>query len=702
MQFVGEHIAIGFAGKMLIWASFISLLLAAVFYLFSCSENQINFRTWRFRARHLFSLHFFSILGVFGILVYITLNHYFEYNHVWRHSAKDLSFGFLLSSIWAGQEGSFLLWIFFQGLIGIFLMYRTRDWEMPVMTVVSISQLFLTSTILGVHILGLKIGNNPFMLLREAPENVGSSFFSDPNYLQYITDGAGLNPLLLNVWMKAHPPVIFLGFASVIVPFAYAVAALWKKNYAEWLKPVIPWLSFATLILGAGILMGGAWAYQDLTFGGFWSWDPVENSSLVPWIILVASLHLVMISKINKQYLFPAFLLTILAYVFVLYSTFLTKSGLLSNTSAHAFGNTGLTWHLAVFLFAFFFIPILLLFSRVKMFPESRNEKVFSKEFWMFIGAVILMLSAFQIIFSTSVPLINRLIGTNISPPSNRIAYYNTWQLPFAAITGILIAFTQYLIYCFNEKKVFFTKLFFSFIISIILTTLLYFYSGISKPLYLIMAFACLFAAVSSIDILLRLYSTAKNKSSLISHLGLGIFLFGILLSLAQSEVISKNVLPAYRTGRPVNMGKSFNDAENMLLPKGEILPIYDYYVSYTGFKTEGNKVFYQLDFLKKGNDGNYYKKFTVYPAIIINSRMGNVYVPAIKHFIDRDIFTFITFAGKIGFSEDQEKYDVVIIKSMIFPFILVVWTGAIIMLSGFVLSIFKRSKNNAFIQETE
>jgi len=697
MQFIGEHITIGFAGKILIWISFISLLLAAVFYLVSCSENQINFRTWRFRARHLFRLHFFSILGAFGILVYITLNHYFEYNYVWQHSSKDLPFGFLLSSVWAGQEGSFLLWIFFQGLIGVFLMYRAHDWEMPVMTVVSISQLFLTSTILGVHILGLKIGNNPFMLLREAPENVGFSFFSYPNYLQYITDGAGLNPLLLNVWMKVHPPVLFLGFASVIVPFAYAVAALWKKSYTEWLKPVIPWLSFSTLILGAGLLMGGVWAYQDMTFGGFWSWDPVENSSLVPWIILVASLHLVKVSKVSNRFLFPAFLLTIMAYVFVLYSTFLTKSGLLSNTSAHAFGSTGLTWHLIVFLFIFFFIPILLFFSRVKMFPESRNEKVFSKEFWMFIGAVIFMLSAFQIILSTSVPLINRLIGTNMSPPSNRVAYYNAWQLPFAAITGILIAFTQYLKYGFNEKKVFFTKVFFSFIISIILTALLYFYSGISRLSYVIMAFACLFAAVSSIDILLRVYRTQKNESSLISHLGLGIFLFGILLSSAQSKVISKNVLPNYRTGSPVDMGKRFNNAENMLLPKGEILPVYDYYVSYAGFRTEGNRVFYQLDFLKKGNDGNYYKKFTVYPVIIINSRMGNVYVPAIKHFIDRDIFTFITFAGKIGFSEDQEKDDVVIIKSIVFPFIIVVWTGAIIMLLGFVLSIFKRSKNIPF-----
>ncbi|MDV7399460.1 cytochrome c biogenesis protein CcsA, partial [Arthrospira platensis SPKY1] len=98
--------------------------------------------------------------------------------------------------------------------------------------------------------------------------------------------GSGLNPLLQNYWMTIHPPTLFLGFASTAIPFAYAIAGLWTKEHQAWLKPALPWALFSGAILGTGILMGGAWAYEALSFGGYWAWDPVENMSLVPWLIL--------------------------------------------------------------------------------------------------------------------------------------------------------------------------------------------------------------------------------------------------------------------------------------------------------------------------------------------------------------------------------------------------------------------------------
>ena len=120
--------------------------------------------------------------------------------------------------------------------------------------------------------------------------------FAKADYATVIK-GQGLNPLLQNYWMTIHPPTLFLGFASTAVPFCYAVAGLWTGKHKEWLKPVLPWALFSGAILGTGILMGGAWAYEALSFGGYWAWDPVENMSLVPWLILIAGIHTNLISK---------------------------------------------------------------------------------------------------------------------------------------------------------------------------------------------------------------------------------------------------------------------------------------------------------------------------------------------------------------------------------------------------------------------
>jgi cytochrome c-type biogenesis protein CcmF len=115
------------------------------------------------------------------------------------------------------------------------------------------------------------MGSNPFVLLRN---EMDAPIFSQPNYLSFIKDGNDLNPLLQNYWMVIHPPVLFLGFASTIVPFAFAIAGLWTKKFGDWTKPALPWALFSAAVLGTGVMMGGRWAYESLNFGGYWAWDP--------------------------------------------------------------------------------------------------------------------------------------------------------------------------------------------------------------------------------------------------------------------------------------------------------------------------------------------------------------------------------------------------------------------------------------------
>ncbi|WP_195173748.1 cytochrome c biogenesis protein CcsA, partial [Mycobacteroides abscessus] len=135
---------------------------------------------------------------------------------------------------------------------------------------------------------------------------------------------------------------------------AFAVAGLWTKRFAEWTKPALSWSLFAAGILGLGIMMGAAWAYESLNFGGYWAWDPVENASLVPWMILVAGIHTLLIFRHTGNALRTTYLFFILSFVFVLYSTYLTRSGDLQDTSVHAFTGEGITvWHLRILLLIF-------------------------------------------------------------------------------------------------------------------------------------------------------------------------------------------------------------------------------------------------------------------------------------------------------------------------------------------------------------
>ena len=155
-------------------------------------------------------------------------------------------------------------------------------------------------------------------------------------------DGRGLNPLLQNFWMIIHPPVLFIGFASLAVPFVLAVAALWQKKYDKWIQTALPWVLFSALSLGAGLMLGGYWAYGVLGWGGWWGWDPVENSSLIPWMVAIILVHTMLIQMLTGKLARTNFILAVLAYLLVIYSTFLTRSGILANASVHSFVDPGM------------------------------------------------------------------------------------------------------------------------------------------------------------------------------------------------------------------------------------------------------------------------------------------------------------------------------------------------------------------------
>lgn len=647
MEYIGEHLLPGEVGRFSVSLAFTAAIVALIaYYLNSKSENQRYHKT----ARIAFLAHAVGVFGIVLSLFYLLLNHYFEYDYVWKHSSLDLEKRFVFSAFWEGQEGSFILWLFWHAVLGLILMFSARKWEDHAMMVFSAVQAFLASMVLGIFPFGIKIGSSPFILMRQTEDNLGLPWTQVADYLERFPafmDGSGLNPLLQNYWMTIHPPTLFLGFASTLVPFAFAVGALIKGDLKSWIKPAMPWAFFSVGILGLGILMGGAWAYEALSFGGFWAWDPVENSSLVPWITMVGAAHLILIYRNKKTGLRAAFFMSILTFILILYSTFLTRSGVLGDSSVHAFVDLGLSGQLLIYLLFFTVIALGLMIWRYRQFPkEADGDDLSSREFWMFIGSLVLLISAFQIIFSTSIPVINQLIGPEgwiplmkdeMAPPLDAIEHYNSWQLPFALVTAFLMAIGQYLRYGKTSSKIFWRGISLALALTFIITGLFaQLYDFWTDPLYLALLFAGFFAAISNLWFWLVVGKRKINfAGSSVAHFGFALILVGALISNARKDVISQS---------KVFLGDGLPANENALMDQGDTVEMGSYVAVFEDMETRKDKQFYKVSYFNQSGASE--AAFALEPFLQMSDEMGPTPNPDTKHFWDRDIYTHVTYSS--------------------------------------------------------
>src|SRR5487761_2217060 len=363
MKFEGEHLLPGQVGHFFVLLAFVASLISAISYFKASTiklENEK--RPWMLFARGAFFIQFIALLTVFITIFYICSHHYFEYLYAYKHASKELEPKYLLACIWEGQEGSFILWTLWQSVLGTILIFTSKKREAPILSIISLAQVVLLTMIVGIYIFNTRIGSSPFVLTRN---ELNGPIFAMPNYLSFIKDGIGLNVLLRNYWMVIHPPILFLGFASTIVPLGFAYSSLSSKNYGDWVKPALPWVLLSGCVLGVGIMMGGKWAYESLSFGGYWAWDPVENASLVPWIIMISGLHCMVIYNSTGNALRASYFFIILSYFFVLYSTFLTRTGILGDTSVHSFTEAGMAMNVLIGIYVVIItVPMLLLYIK--------------------------------------------------------------------------------------------------------------------------------------------------------------------------------------------------------------------------------------------------------------------------------------------------------------------------------------------------
>ena len=695
MNYVGEHLWVGQLGNAFIVLSLIAALFSGIGYYFYAKETLTS--QWKRFANTAFTIHSISIIGIAATIFFMLFNHFYEYSYVWQHSNNEMPMQYIMSCFWEGQEGSFLLWAFWNVVLGNILR-KTIDakWEAPTMAIFALVQVFIASMLLGIFIGDYKLGSNPFLLLREHSEYSKLPFLNIPDYLTKI-NGRGLNPLLMNYWMTIHPPTLFLGFSSTLVPFVFAIAGLWKRDFTTWQKPALTWTFFSIMILGTGILMGGAWAYEALSFGGFWAWDPVENSSLVPWLVMVGAGHVMIINKNKGGSLFMTHLMAIASFLLVLYSTFLTRSGILGNSSVHAFTDLGMQGQLVVYVLTFVFLCVVLLihdklirvsyvmisllmlfvgitfgykinllltwlalsfiitiYSYIKFFPkEEEEESLYSREFWMFVGSLVFLLSSLVITYFTSIPVMNKLFHLEKAPI--KIADYNLWMIPFTIIVLLLVAVTQYFKYKKTDPKQFIKHISLSGILAVVFglsaVIPLYFLKdySLAKSIdkwnlisYGLLFISALFAVFCNLDYWMRiLKGRMRHAGSSIAHIGFALILLGALISTSKKQTISQNTSQK----NVASLGENFNAQKSLVLTKGDTLPMGNYLVTYKGKERKGIDVFFNMDYFTKDANGKLIKAFELSPMVQDNPRMGQASNPDTKHFLSNDIYTHITYA---------------------------------------------------------
>lgn len=357
---------------------------------------------------------FIGTLAASAVLLTAFLRKDFSFAYVAENSDASLSLFYRISGFWAGQQGSFLLWLLLLAVVTFIIAVRDRDrlerlTGAAVMVLCTVSAVFAALTVIDES-------SNPFL---EAA--VG-------------TLPTGLNPLLLHPGMVLHPPALFVGYVGLTVPFAFAIGALLIGNADRlWVTLSQKWAVFGWLFLTLGIGLGAWWAYVVLSFGGFWAWDPVENTSLVPWLTATAMLHAMTLYRTRGVFKRWALGSAALAFFFVILATWTTRTGLIS--SVHAFGrNDVLITILTTLLVGSGLLSIGLLAWRWRRFASgSAIESVLSREFLYYLTALLLTLFATAIAFSTVVvPLVwDRTVGADT---------YDVFAKPLGVVFLALIA----------------------------------------------------------------------------------------------------------------------------------------------------------------------------------------------------------------------------------------------------------------------
>ncbi|MGE0354608.1 MAG: heme lyase CcmF/NrfE family subunit [Gemmatimonadales bacterium] len=342
----------------------------------------------------------------------------FNIEYVAAYTSSNLPTYYKIAAFWAGQKGSLLFWAFVLALFAALAQLTTSRRYADFMPYVA----GVTASVIVFFVSAMIFASNPFQRLSFTPP-----------------DGNGLNPQLQNVAMTIHPPMLYLGYISITIPFAFAIAALLSKRLdTGWLNAIRKWTILSWLFLSIGITLGMWWAYVELGWGGYWAWDPVENASLLPWLTMTAFLHSVMIQEKRGMLRRWNMSLVIGSFLLSIFGTFITRSGVIS--SVHSFAQSSVGYFFLVFLVLAAVGSFTLLYTRWPLLKaETTLESMVSREAAFLFNNLMLVGIAFSVLWGTLFPILSEwLRGEKITvgPP-----FFNKVNIPLGvlllALTGI-------------------------------------------------------------------------------------------------------------------------------------------------------------------------------------------------------------------------------------------------------------------------
>jgi cytochrome c-type biogenesis protein CcmF len=352
-----------------------------------------------------------------GIIVHALVTNDYSIKYVQRISDAALPLPYKIAAYWGGLDGSIMFWVFLLAVFGTIAVYTNRERHRElipwVVSVIAATEMFF--------IFLMVVHNNPFStFLTAAPP-----------------DGQGLNPLLQNFYMAIHPPSLYVGLVAMTIPFAFGIAALITGHLDDaWLRAVRRWTMIGWLGLSFGLTLGMLWAYEELGWGGYWMWDPVENAGLLPWFTATAFLHSVMVQERRGMLRVWNVTLVITTFFLTIFGTFMTRSGVVQ--SVHAFGeDRELAWMFTIFMIAILAFSFSLVIYRLPLL-RSRNEldSWVSREAAFLANNWILLFSAFFVLFATMFPTLSEAVTgqrLTVGPP-----FFNKWMTPIGLALLVL------------------------------------------------------------------------------------------------------------------------------------------------------------------------------------------------------------------------------------------------------------------------
>ena len=398
----------------------IALMIALAACLYGTVVPHLGVRTnnWNLirSAQNASIISFFLIAVASGVLIHALVVSDFSIFYVWRNSSVDMPMFFKVTAFWGGLEGSLLFWILVQSFFAMVVAFRYQYSNREIIP-------YVIATLNGIlcFLLVLLLGwSNPLDLQATIP-----------------AEGRGLNPLLQHIAMVVHPPSLYLGFIGFSVPFAFAIAGMIRgKLDNEWVLTTRRWTLVSWYFLSMGLILGGQWAYEELGWGGFWAWDPVENAAFMPWLTGTAFLHSVMIQEKRNMLKIWNVVLIIITYGLTIIGTFLTRSGVVN--SVHSFTQSEIGPAFLVFLAVVLVVGFTLLFRRIQMLEsEHKMEAVLCRENAFLAQNVIFIGMAFTVLLGTTFPLLAEAIrGTKLSIQA---PFFNTIMAPMGYVLFFLM-----------------------------------------------------------------------------------------------------------------------------------------------------------------------------------------------------------------------------------------------------------------------